>query len=592
MKPISFYYDVKRDEHGERYLEVFTTGVPLQQIALMNKGTAFTQEERRLLNLEGLLPPHVATLEEQKDRIYRRFKRQATPLDQHIYLRSLQDRNEVLFYAVLVEHLEEMLPVIYTPTVGEAVRLFSEIYRVPRGLAVSTYNIDVVEQAIGNVPLNDVRLAVATDSSAILGIGDQGFGGMAISIGKLSIYTAAGGVAPDKTLPVELDVGTERDELLHEPLYLGVRHKRLRGDAYLAFIDRFVDAITSRYPGIVLQWEDFAKDSAFTVLERYRERLPSFNDDIQGTGAVALAGVLSACRSTGRTIENQVFVISGAGAGGCGVAWAMVEGLVRAGLSKDEARSRVFVLDSRGLLVEGREYEAFKAPYVQARESIASWRTEGAVPSMLETIRNARATVLLGLSGQPGTFDRAVVEAMCANTDRPLIFPLSNPTSSSEATPDDVIRWSNGAAIVATGSPFPDVEYQGQRYPVGQGNNAFIFPGLGFGAVLAKVREVTDDMVLAAAYALVDATDTTGGRAYPPVGDMREVSISVAAAVIEQALRNGVARDSRVEGLGAAKLRDYVRARAWEPHYLPFRRSEASVVPKEASAGEELAAGG
>ncbi|MGB4863125.1 MAG: NAD-dependent malic enzyme [Tepidiformaceae bacterium] len=571
-KPVCFYYDVKRDDSGARYLEVFVTGMLLQRIPLLNKGAAFTREERLLLGLNGLVPPHVATFEEQKERIHRRFNMQQTPLDKHIYLRSLQDRNEVLFYAVLLEHLEEMLPIIYTPTVAEAVRLFSDIYRLPRGLAISTDTIDEAEQAVENVPLNDVRLAVATDSSAILGIGDQGFGGMAIAIGKLSIYTAAGGLGPDKVLPIELDVGTNRAELLDESLYVGARHARLKGDEYFQFIDRFVEAITAKYPDIVLQWEDFSKESAFAVLERYRKRVPSFNDDIQGTGAMALAGVLSACRMVGQRFEDQVVVISGAGAGGAGVAAAIVEGLVRSGLEREAALQRVFVLDSRGLLVEGRTFEDFKAPYVQHRAAIEGWEIAGGAPTLLETVRNARATILLGLSGQPGVFDQEVVEAMCANAERPVIFPLSNPTSQSEATPDDIIAWSHGKAVVASGSPFADVVYEGRTYPVGQGNNAFIFPGLGLGAVLAKVSEVTDGMVSAAAYALAELTDTTGGRIYPPVGQMRSVSAAVAEAVVRQALTEGVVREERLLNIEPAGIASYVRAHMWEPRYLPFRK--------------------
>ncbi|APD09783.1 MULTISPECIES: NAD-dependent malic enzyme [Thermus] len=570
--PVSRYYDVKRDEKGERYLEPYVTGFLLLRLPLLNKGTAFTEEERRALGLEGLLPPHVNTLEEQKERVYRRYRLIASPLEKHIYLRHLQDRNEVLFYALLVDHLEEMLPILYTPTVGEAVREFSHIYRYPRGFTASTRNIDRVEEALANVPLEEVRLIVATDSSAILGIGDQGYGGMAIAIGKLTLYTAVGGVGPDKTLPVELDVGTDREDLLNDPLYLGVRHKRLRGEAYYQFLDRFVEAVRKRYPKALIQWEDFAKEAAFAVLERYRKVVPSFNDDIQGTGAVALAGVLSACRLKGERLSEQVVVVYGAGAGGIGVAWALVEGMKREGLSEEEAKARVLVLDSRGLLVEGRNMEAYKRPFAQRRERLRDWRFSGEYPNLLETIQNARATVLLGLSGQGGSFTEPVARAMLENTPRPVIFPLSNPTSASEALPDDLIYWTEGRALVAAGSPFPPVGYKGRTIPVGQGNNAFIFPGLGLGAVLARAREVTDGMVLEAAYALYDLTqERFPDLLYPPVRHLREVSPYVAARVMKKALEEGVAEEERIQGLSFPELYAFVRSRFWEPRYLPYR---------------------
>ncbi len=570
--PVSRYYDVKRDEKGERYLEPYVTGFLLLRLPLLNKGTAFTEEERRALGLEGLLPPHVNTLEEQKERVYRRYRLIASPLEKHIYLRHLQDRNEVLFYALLVDHLEEMLPILYTPTVGEAVREFSHIYRYPRGFTASTRNIDRVEEALANVPLEEVRLIVATDSSAILGIGDQGYGGMAIAIGKLTLYTAVGGVGPDKTLPVELDVGTDREDLLNDPLYLGVRHKRLRGEAYYQFLDRFVEAVRKRYPKALIQWEDFAKEAAFAVLERYRKVVPSFNDDIQGTGAVALAGVLSACRLKGERLSEQVVVVYGGGAGGIGVAWALVEGMKREGLSEEEAKARVLVLDSRGLLVEGRNMEAYKRPFAQRRERLRDWRFSGEYPNLLETIQNARATVLLGLSGQGGSFTEPVARAMLENTPRPVIFPLSNPTSASEALPDDLIYWTEGRALVAAGSPFPPVGYKGRTIPVGQGNNAFIFPGLGLGAVLARAREVTDGMVLEAAYALYDLTqERFPDLLYPPVRHLREVSPYVAARVMKKALEEGVAEEERIQGLSFPELYAFVRSRFWEPRYLPYR---------------------
>ncbi len=573
MAKVSRYYDVKRDKNGNRYLEVYVTGFLLQRIPLLNKSTAFTRGERRLLELEGLVPAHITTLEEQKERVYRRYRLQDNDLEKHIYLRNLQDRNEVLFYAVLVDHLEEMLPIIYTPTVGEAVRMFSHIYRLPRGLALSTENIDEADQAFANVPLEDVRLVVATDSSAILGIGDQGFGGMAISIGKLSLYTGGGGVAPDKTLPIELDVGTDREDLLQDPLYLGVRHHRLRGEAYYSFMDKFVQAFKKRYPKAILQWEDFSKEAAFTLLERYRKELPSFNDDIQGTGAVAWAGILGAMRVKKENVTEQNYVVYGAGAGGVGVAWTIIEGLKREGLSHEEALRRVFVLDSKGLLLNNRAMEEYKRPYAHDPAWIADWEYSGKAPGLLEVIKNAKATVLLGLSGRPGDFSEPVVKAVYENTKQPVIFPLSNPTSSSEALPEDVIRWTDGNAIIATGSPFDPVEYQGKKYEIGQGNNAFIFPGLGFGAILSHAREITDGMVLAASYALADYVSSdhiAKGMVYPYVREMSQASVRVAARVIMQAVADGVAETKRFEGLSEHDICDYVQKHFWKPEYLPY----------------------
>ncbi|WP_027892978.1 NAD-dependent malic enzyme [Calidithermus chliarophilus] len=569
---VSRYYDVKRDERGQRYLEPYINGFSLLGLPLLNKESAFTREERRLLGLEGLLPPHVSTLEEQKERHYRRYRLQSSDLEKHIFLRTLQDRNEVLFYALLADHMSEMLPILYTPTVGEAVKEFSAIYRFPRGFTASTFDIDHVEQTLANVPLEEVRLIVATDSSAILGIGDQGFGGLAIAIGKLSLYTAAGGVGPDKTLPVGLDVGTDRQDLISDPLYLGAKHRRLTGEAYFQFLDKFVEAVRKRYPKALIQWEDFSKDTAFAVLERYRKVLPSFNDDIQGTGAVTLAGVLSACRVKGELLGDQRIIVYGAGAGGIGVAWALKQGLMREGLSEEEALSRLFVLDSQGLLVEGRRMEPYKQAFAQKAAALEGWSYTGNVPNLIEVIQNARATVLLGLSGQPASFTEPIVKAMLANTPRPAIFPLSNPTSSSEALPEDLVRWTHGTAMVAAGSPFAPVEYEGRTYPVGQGNNAFVFPGLGFGAVLAQAQEVTDAMVLEAAYALYDYTSTHHpDRVYPPVGELREVSKFVAARVIRRAIQEGVARSEKLKHLDFTGLKDFVEDRFWKPQYLPFK---------------------
>jgi len=565
-------YERKTDERGQRYLATDLTGFALTRLPLLNKSTGFTPDERRELGLEGLLPPHVSTLDEQVVRAYANFSHFATDFDKHVYLRVLQDRNEVLFYALLEQHLEEMMPIIYTPTVAEAVQKFSLIYRFPRGLVVSTENIDRVDEVLANAPVPDVRLVVATDSEGILGIGDQGFGGMAICNGKLSLYTAAAGIDPSTTLPVELDVGTNRKDLLDDPLYLGVRHERLVGQAYDDFIDKFVRAFRERFPHAVLQWEDFSKQKAFDVLERYQDVLPSFNDDIQGTGAVVLAGLLAASRKTRRPLTDEVFLVHGAGAGGIGVARQIVVGLQRQGLSEREAKAGVFVVDSRGLVMQGREgLEPYKHELAQPPERVSGWDVAGPVPTMLETVRNGGVSVLIGLSGQRGAFDREVVGAVDANTPTPIVFPLSNPTANSEATPEDIYAWTEGRAIVATGSPFGEVEFAGTRHPVGQGNNAFIFPGLGLGVMLTSAKRVTPGMLTAAAEALAEYTDPArllAGAVYPSVATMRRASKHVAVAVAQQAMADGVARVP-VEG----DVTEAVTAAMWEPRYLPIRRS-------------------
>ncbi|ACO47020.1 NAD-dependent malic enzyme [Deinococcus deserti] len=569
--PVSRYYDVKRDEHGQRYIDVYVNGLALLQNPLLNKTTAFTSQERIELGLEGLIPPHISTFEEQKQRTYLRYLRQATDLEKHEYLRALQDRNEVLFYAVLEDHLEEMLPIIYTPTVGEAVKQFSSNYRYPRGFTVSAQDIDRVEEMLENVPVNDVRMIVATDSSAILGIGDQGFGGMAISIGKLSLYTAAGGVGPDKALPVELDVGTNRQDLIDDPLYLGLHQRRMTGAEYDEFLDRFVEAAHARYPKAIIQWEDFSRGTAFRVLERYRRVVPSFNDDIQGTGAMALSGLLSACRIKGEELTAQSFVIVGAGAAGIGVAMAIRQGLIHEGLTFEEAGARVFVVDRYGLLMEGQpDLEPQQMSFVRRPEDLSGWTYAGEAPTLHEVIVNSRATALLGFTGVPGLFRRESIEAMLTHTPRPIVFPLSNPSSHVEAQPSDLIEWTDGQAIVATGSPFADIQYGQQAYPIGQGNNAFIFPGLGFGAVATRAREITDNMVMAAAYTLVEVTPTEQGRVYPPIGDLREISIKIAARVARQAITDGVCADRRMRNLTDEQIEANIRDRAWQPKYLPL----------------------
>lgn len=570
-KRVSRLFDLKEDEHGRKYMEVYLDGIALLRLVLSNKGTAFSYEERVALRLDGLLPPQYNTLDQQIDRVYEGFLQAPTDIDKYQYLRAVQERQEILFYALLERHLEEMLPIVYTPTVGAAVQQFSALYQNPRGLSFSPLNIDRAEPTLESYPMEDVRMIVATDSSAILGIGDQGYGGLAIPIGKMALYTVAGGVSPFHTMPVALDVGTERMDLINDANYLGVRQKRLRGDDYYRFLDRFVEAVWSRWPDAVIQWEDLSKRAAFEVLERYRDRGPSFNDDIQGTGAVALAGILAACHLRKEKLSDETFVIHGAGAGGIGVAWAIREGLVRAGMSREEATKRVFVLDSRGLLTKDREMEDYKAVFAHDPATLSDWEFEGDAPDLIETIKNAKATVLLGLSGRPDAFDEAVVKQMAENHKWPIIFPLSNPTSSAEAKPVDIFRWTDGQAIVATGSPFEPVMMGGVTHPIGQGNNAFIFPGLGFGAILSDARKITDGMVLEAAQALADYSIekyVDGGLIYPPVSDLQETSIRVATRVVRQAIEDGVATRDNIP----ADIESFVRERFWHPSYLPFVR--------------------
>jgi malate dehydrogenase (oxaloacetate-decarboxylating) len=543
----------------------------LTRLPLLNKGTGFTPEEREEFGLLGLIPTHVSTLEEQVARNYANFKSFRTDLEKHVFLRALQDRSEVLFYALIDRHIEEMMPIIYTPTVAQAVEQFSRIYRYPRGLVVNTENIDRIDTLLENTPFPDVQLIVATDNEGILGIGDQGFGGLAICIGKLSLYTAAAGIDPAVTLPVELDVGTNRKDLLDDPLYLGVRHARLEGKAYDDFMERFVTALHRRFPQVLLQWEDFSKQKAFDVLDRYRDVLPSLNDDVQGTGAVVLAGLLAAQRGSQVNLKDQSYLVHGAGAGGVGVARQIARGLVLQGLTAQQARERIYLIDSKGLILKDRKgLEPYKLEFAHEPSRVAGWKLKNGIPSLLETVQHAKVTVLLGLSGQRGAFGEDVVRAVAANTPYPIVFALSNPTANSEAIPADIYRWTEGRALVATGSPFEDVTWNGVAHPVGQGNNAFIFPGLGLGVLLSRSRRVTDDMLTQASLALaefVDASRLAQGGLYPRMDKIRTASKQVALAVIRQAQKEGVASAKLPEDLEA-----YIESHMWRPEFLPIRK--------------------
>jgi len=575
MTKLSDYFDYKLDDDNNRYLEVFIRGSALLRLPATNKGTAFTQQERIELGIDGLLPPQVTDLERQLKRLYANYQKQQSDILKYQFLRSVQERSEVLFYALMERHLEEMTPIVYTPTIGLAVQQFSWLFTTARGLTLSVENIDRAESIFANYPWHDIRMIVVTDASAILGIGDQGMGGLAICIGKLALYTAGGGLCPFQTLPINLDVGTNRSELLNDPQYLGVREHRLHDAPYFDLVDKFVSAVKKRWPKAIIQWEDFTKSVAFDVLARYQNLMPCFNDDIQGTGAVALAGLLSACRLKGESLAEQTVVVAGAGAGGVGVATAIKEGMLHAGLTEEQAGQRIFILDERGLVVNGHTNDVYKSALAQSEASYQSWGiAPDKLPTLLEVVINAKPSVLLGLTGVSGLFTETMLKSMAENHARPIVFPLSNPTSNCEATPKDILEWTAGRAIIATGSPFADEEYQGKHYAIGQGNNAFIFPGLGFAAVIGECTRISDEMVLESAYALADYVAEhwlASGLIYPPVADLNKVSLLVATRVLAKALEDG---SSPRQHLKDVDLDNYVKSHRWYARYLPFRYRE------------------
>ncbi len=540
-------------------------GAHLLSQPMYNKGSAFTREERRAFALEGLLPYEVNTIEQQAERVYENLARKTDPLERYISLAALEDRNEHLFHYVLGEHLEEFLPIVYTPTVGRACQEFSHIFRRARGLWITPGHRGRIDDVLGNAPFEDVRLIVVTDNERILGLGDQGAGGMGIPIGKVAVYTAAAGIHPSQTLPLSLDVGTDNEALLADTLYLGWRHRRLRGPEYDAIVDEFVGAVRRRFPRALLQWEDFKKQNAFNLLDRYKKALPSFNDDIQGTGACALAGILAASRVTGTLLEAQRVVILGAGAAGIGMARQIRDALEGAGLEGDDLVRALGLVDIGGLLArDGQPLDDYQLPFAWPA-SLATACGLAPGQDLEAVVRALRPTVLIGACGQPGAFTRATVEAMASYVERPVIFPLSNPTSQSEATPGDLIAWTEGRAIVAAGSPFDPVASGRRTLRIGQCNNAFIFPGIGLGALVAEAREVSDAMFRVAAECLADQVspeDLAVGALYPPIRDLRRVATRIAVAV---------AREARDSGLGLplddAAITSAVAAAQWEPRY-------------------------
>ena len=547
-------------------------GYQLLSDSFLNKGTAFTDQERDDFELHGLLPSRVASLDEQVSRRLQALRGFSSDLERYAFLRELQDTNETVFYALLTRNIEELLPIAYTPTVGAGCQHFSRLFRKPRGLFLSLQHRKRIKQILANPQFDRTEVIVATDGERILGLGDQGAGGMGIPIGKLALYSACGGIHPCTTLPVFLDVGTDNDERLADPLYIGWRHERVRGEEYDVFVEEFITAATERWPHVLLQWEDFAKSNATRLLDRYRDRLCSFNDDIQGTAAVATGTLLSAIGVTGVPLADQRIAIFGAGSAGCGIAGLLMAAMVEMGVAPADAAKRFFMVDQDGLLLEGmNSIVGFQRPFLQPRSLVAQWPLENpARVGLLDVIRHAKPTTLIGVSGQPGAFSEQIVRTMAENHRRPVIFPLSNPTSRAEATPADIQRWSNGRAVVGTGSPFPPLVHDGRSFKVDQTNNSYIFPGVGLGVIAVQARRITDTMFMAAAKALAalsPARNDTGSNLLPPVTALREVSIAVARATASQAVKEGLTDFTEDE------IEPAIHAKMWSPKYLPYRRT-------------------
>ncbi len=545
------------------------SGYQILNDPVLNKGTAFSNEERDRLHLHGLLPPSIAVLEEQVGRRLKAFRAQHTDLDKYVFLRSLQDTNETLFYALLVQNLEEMMPIVYTPTVGLGCQRFSEIYRKPRGLFLSLPHKDRIRQILSHPRYDDIEVIVVTDGERILGLGDQGAGGMGIPIGKLSLYIGCGGIHPGATLPIMLDVGTDNADRLADPLYVGWHHARVGGADYDAFIEEFVSAVEDRWPHVLLQWEDFAKNNATRLLDRYRNRLCTFNDDVQGTASIATGAVLAAMAVTGLDMDQQRMVVVGAGSAGCGISDLLLKTMIASGVDPELARRRFYLVDRDGLLMEGMNGLApFQLPFAQPREAVTGWSSQGTGGiGLLDVISNAKPTVLIGVSGQAGAFSEAAVREMARHVARPAIFPLSNPTSKSEATPQDLMAWTDGRVVMGTGSPFAPVTRNGVSFKTDQTNNSYIFPGVGLGAIAVKARLVTDGMFMAAARTVAElspARTDPDGHLLPPVSALRETAYHVAIAVAAQAIAEGVSDVSPDTDLG-----QLIDARMWRPVYSP-----------------------
>ncbi|HDY7633209.1 TPA: NAD-dependent malic enzyme [Vibrio vulnificus] len=558
--------------NDKRPLYIPFAGPALLSTPLLNKGSAFSAEERISFNLEGLLPETTETIQEQVERAYMQYKAFESDMDKHIYLRNIQDTNETLFYRLVQNHITEMMPIIYTPTVGAACENFSNIYRRGRGLFVSYANRDRIDDILNNASNHNVKVIVVTDGERILGLGDQGIGGMGIPIGKLSLYTACGGISPAYTLPIVLDVGTNNPQRLADPMYMGWRHPRITGVDYDAFVEEFIQAVQRRWPDALIQFEDFAQKNAMPLLERYKNRICCFNDDIQGTAAVTVGSLMAACQAAGSKLSEQRITFLGAGSAGCGIAEAIIAQMVSEGISDKQARSQVFMVDRWGLLQEGMpNLLDFQQRLVQKHSVTAKWETEANGFSLLDVVKNAKPTVLIGVSGAPGLFTQEVIQEMHKHCPRPIVFPLSNPTSRVEAVPADIIRWTNGDALVATGSPFDPVMHEGKTYPIVQCNNSYIFPGIGLGVLAVNAKRVTDEMLMESSRALATCSPLAingKGALLPPLEEIHTVSKRIAYAVAKKAIEQGVALEIADDALQVA-----IEQHFWQPVYRRYKRT-------------------
>jgi malate dehydrogenase (oxaloacetate-decarboxylating) len=558
--------------NDKRPLYIPYAGTALLSTPLLNKGAAFNVEERRSFNLEGLLPEVNETIQEQVERAYRQYCNFDNDMDKHIYLRNIQDTNETLFYRLVQNHITQMMPIIYTPTVGAACENFSDIYRRGRGLFISYPNRDRIDDLLNNASTQNVKVIVVTDGERILGLGDQGIGGMGIPIGKLSLYTACGGISPAYTLPIVLDVGTNNPQRLADPMYMGWRNSRITGDEYNDFVEEFIQAIMRRWPDALIQFEDFAQKNAMPLLERYKDRICCFNDDIQGTAAITVGSLMAACKAAGSQLSKQRITFLGAGSAGCGIAEAIIEQMVSEGISDEQARSQVYMVDRWGLLQEGMpNLLNFQQRLVQKNSATQDWQHEGTDFSLLDVVREAKPTVLIGVSGAPGLFSENIIKEMHAHCARPIVFPLSNPTSRVEATPQDILTWTNGEALVATGSPFAPVKVGDNIFEIAQCNNSYIFPGIGLGVLAANATRVTTEMLMESSRTLAECSPLAiegQGPLLPPLEEIHLVSKKIALAVGKKAIEQQVAPEISEEALEQA-----IEANFWQPVYRNYKRT-------------------